>query len=110
MEDDMKTLASCLNRSVKNGFTENFKVTEEGLQSLETEKVYKPDDVHIVNFFRFEGVSDPSDSAILYNMEINDGAKGTLIDAYGAYADPNVDKFIKQVEDISKKHTTEANQ
>jgi hypothetical protein len=110
MEDDMRTLASCLNRVVKNGYTENFKVIEEGMQSLETEKVYDPADVHIVNFFRFEGVSDPSDSAILYVIEANDGSKGTLIDAYGMYADVNVDKFIKQVEDISKKHTTEANQ
>jgi hypothetical protein len=94
---------------VGNGYKENFKITEGGLQSLETEKVYRPDEVHIVNFFRFEGASDPSDSAILYVIETHDGAKGTLTDAYGMYADAGVDKFIKEVEDISKKHTTEAN-
>jgi len=105
--EDMKTLASCLNKVVRDGYTENFKVTEEGLQSLETEKLYKPDEVHIVNFFRFEGASDPSDSAILYIIETNNGAKGTLTDAYGMYGDADIDKFIKEVEDISKKHTTE---
>jgi hypothetical protein len=105
----MKTLASVLNKIVKDGYEENFKVTDEGLQSLETEKIYKPDQVHIVNFFRFEGASDPSDSAILYVIETTDGAKGSLTDAYGMYADPEIDKFIKEVEDISKKHahTTE---
>jgi len=107
--EDMKTLASCLNKVVRDGYTENFKVTEEGLQSLETEKLYKPDEVHIVNFFRFEGASDPSDSAILYIIETNNGAKGTLTDAYGMYGDADIDKFIKEVEDISKKHTTEVN-
>src|SRR6476659_5317570 len=102
--DDMKTLASCLNKIVKDGYEENFKVTDKGLQSLETDKTYKPDDVHIVNFYRFEGASDPSDSAILYVIETSDGAKGSLTDAYGMYADPEIDKFIQEVESISKKH------
>jgi hypothetical protein len=105
--EEMKTLASCLNKITKDGYTENFKVVENGLQSLETEKLYKPDQIHIVNFFRFEGASDPSDSAILYVIETDDGKKGSLTDAYGMYADPNIDKFIKEVEDISKKHATE---
>jgi len=100
----MKTLASVLNKIVKDGYEENFKVTDEGLQSLETGKVYKADQVNIVNFFRFEGASDPSDSAILYVIETTDGARGSLTDAYGMYADPEIDKFIKDVENISKKH------
>jgi hypothetical protein len=107
--DEMKTLASCLNSIIKDGYTENFKVTEEELQSLETEKKYKPDQIHIVNFFRFEGASDPSESAILYVIETNDGSKGSLTDAYGMYADPDIDKFVKEVENISKNHTTEVN-
>src|SRR6476646_10567663 len=102
--DDMKTLASCLNKIVKEGYEENFKMTDKGLQSLETEKIYRPEEVHIVNFYRFEGASDPSDSAILYVIETTDGAKGSLTDAYGMYADPEIDTFIKEVENISKKH------
>jgi hypothetical protein len=108
MIDEMKTLAFCINKAVGDGYTQNFKITEEGLQSLETEKNYSPEEVHISNFFRFEGHSDPSESAILYVIETDDGAKGTLTDAYGPYADPNIDKFIKEVQDISKKNTTEA--
>ena len=106
MIDDMRTLASVLNKKFQDGYTQNFKVTEEGLKSLETEKLYKPEEVHIINFFRFEGASDPSESAILYVIETDDGAKGTLTDAYGMYADPHIDEFIKEVQDISKKHTT----
>ncbi len=64
------------------------------------------EEVHIINFFRFEGASDPSESAILYVIETDDGAKGTIMDAYGMYADAGIDQFIKEVEDISKKHTT----
>jgi len=101
--EDMKTLASCINKLVLDGYTGNLNVTEQGLFCIETDKHYKPQDVHIVNFFRFEGASDPADNSILYAIELSDGTKGTLTDAYGPYADPQVEKFIKQVEDINKK-------
>jgi hypothetical protein len=99
----MKTLADCLNKLVLDGYTENFKVSEVGLLSLEHEKMYKPEQIQVNNFFRFEGISDPADNSILYAIETNDGIKGTLTDAYGPYADPNVSKFMKEVEDITKK-------
>ena len=102
--EDMKTLATCINKLVLDGFTEDFKVTEEGeLTSLKDNKIYSPNQVHVVNFFRFEGASDPADNSILYAIETDDGKKGTLTDAYGPYADLHVTKFFKHVEDISKK-------
>jgi len=38
----------------------------------------------------------------LYAIETDDGTKGTLTDAFGPYADENVNKFLKNVEDIKK--------
>lgn len=103
--DDMKTLSECFNKLVKNGFEEDFKVNEKGLFSLKTGKTYSPDQVNVIDFFRFEGASDPDENAILYAIETSDGIKGTLTDAYGTYADPKVGKFMLQVESISKKVT-----
>jgi hypothetical protein len=100
--DEMRTLSDCISKLVKNGYTENFQVTDHGLSSADNDKEYTPEKVHINNFYRFEGASDPDDSSILYAIETNDGVKGTLSDAYGIYADPRVGKFIKEVEDISK--------
>lgn len=99
----MKSLSSCLNRMVSDGYTEDFKVSDDGLVHLKSEKVYTPQDVKVVNFFRFEGVSDPDDMAILYVLETTDGMKGTLIDAFGTYSDGNVNSFMLEVEKISKK-------
>ena len=99
----MKSLTTCLNRIVADGYKEDFKITEKGLYWIERNKEYTPDQVHIVNFFRFEGNSDPDDNAILYVIETDDGVRGTLVDGYGIYGDPQVGKFIKKVEDISKK-------
>jgi hypothetical protein len=88
---------------VQDGYSADFKATEEGLFSLDTHKTYYPSDVKVVNFYRFEGPSSPEDNAILYVIETADGIKGTLVDAYGAYSDPNVDHFIKNVEEMNKK-------
>jgi hypothetical protein len=100
---DLRSLPACLSKMIANGFTDDFKAVDEGLKSLRTEKIYKPDEVSIVNFFRFEGPSDPDDMSILYAIETNDGVKGTLVDAYGTYAAPEVNQFILEVEKINKK-------
>jgi pantothenate synthetase len=101
----MKSLATCVNRMVKEGYTEDFKITERGLESLNKQKNYSPDQIQIVNFFRFEGMSDPDDNAVLYVIETADGTKGTLIDAYGIYNDTRIGHFIKDVERVQRKVT-----
>jgi len=100
---EMKTLASCMNSLHASGFKENFVVDEKGFHAVDSEKLYRPEELKIVNFYRFEGDSDPADSAILYAIETNDGIKGTLSDAYGPQGDGKVVKFIGNVEEIMKK-------
>jgi hypothetical protein len=100
---DMKTLASCLNKLTLDGYTENFKASEKGLLSLQNERIYEPGDIHVNNFYRFEGASDPADNSILYAIETSDGIKGTLVDAYGPYADARVVSFMEEVEEVHKK-------
>lgn len=102
----MKGLASCINKMKEDGFKEDFQVTKEGLTTFNAPASYGAEDVKIVNFYRFEGASDPADNAILYVIETSDGTKGTLVDSYGAYASPEVSKFIVAVEEIHKKDHT----
>ncbi len=99
----MKSLANCLNRVITEGYTADFKVTDQGLEDGDRADRYSPEQIQVVNFFRFEGQSDPDDNAILYVIETNDGTKGTLIDAYGVYNDTRVAQFIRDVESIQKK-------
>ncbi len=101
----MKSLSSLTNKMVLNGYDDDFKITDNGLKSLKTEKVYQPDEINIINFFRFEGQSDPNDNTIMYVIETSDGLKGTLIDAYGPYADRKLSEFMNNVESIQKKTT-----
>ena len=99
----MKSLSACIAKMIEEGFTDDFKALPTGLKSLRTDKIYQPGDVRIVNFFRFEGNSNPDDMSILYAMETKDGIKGTLVDAYGTYADADVNAFILEVENMQKK-------
>lgn len=105
---EMSTLTSCTNTLVKEGFTENFMPKHEGIEAPSTGKVYIPNEVRIVNFYRFEGESDPADNSILYAIETKDGTRGLLVDAYGGpYVNQKVGKFIKEVEEIAKKAHTD---
>jgi len=100
---DMNTLTGVSNKMMKQGYTDTLKVTNQGLYSTQKDTTYPPADIRIINFYRFEGQSDPGDNSILYVIETADGVKGILVDAYGAYADEKVNKFIKEVEEINKK-------
>jgi hypothetical protein len=99
----MTDLDKCVNFLEEKGYKDQFRVEKKNLVSLkESKKKYKPKDVKAVNFYRFEGISDPDDMSILYAIETCDGTKGTLIDAYGHYSDEATGAFMQEV-DISKK-------
>lgn len=99
----MTDLDKCQKKLNEQGFTHQFQATEEGLKDLTTGDVYSPADVKVTDFFRFEGISDPDDMSILYAIQTKDGHKGTLVDAYGLYADSKVGEFMIEVENIQKK-------
>lgn len=99
----LKTLVECVNKMIADGYSEDFTVVGDKLKSLKTEKTYEPSEVTIINFYRFEGETDPQDNSILYVLEAKDGAKGTLVDAYGPYADAQITKFMNEVEQMEKK-------
>lgn len=103
----LRTLSYAIEKEVKKGYIENFMITEDGLKTTKSEKIYSPDQISIVDFYRFEGASDPDDNAILYVIETDDGVKGTVVDAYGADANSTITAFILDVERISKKNAVE---
>ena len=88
----------------REGYIKDFRVNEDGrLCSMdEDKKTYGPEEVKIVNFYRFEGESDPDDMSILYALECSDGTTGTISNSYGPMADADIDAFILQVQDLGK--------
>ncbi|HOZ87409.1 MAG TPA: hypothetical protein PL029_06610 [Bacteroidia bacterium] len=100
---EMTTMTSCVNKLLADGYTENFVMKDVGLEAPTKEQLYTPEEIKVDSFYRFEGESDPADSAIVYAIETKDGVKGILIDSYGAYRSDKISKFITEVENITKR-------
>jgi hypothetical protein len=106
----MTTMSEYLDTATQDGFVEDFSVRNGKLVARDQNFEYKPENVKITNFFRFEGYSDPEDNSILYLIETSDGKKGTLIVTYGPNADASRSAFIRQVESIEKEAKPEHDQ
>ena len=93
---DMTSESGMIRRLEQEGFTEHFMV-KGGTLRTEGGATFAPRDVTIREFGRYEGVSNPSDESVVYAIESRDGVRGTLVDAFGAYADPDVADFVGAV-------------
>jgi hypothetical protein len=87
----MKTyenLVDATNDLIKRGYTANLSLDGGTIDDKEHDIRMGADDFGIDEFYRFEGQSNPSDTAIVYAISSPKyHLKGVLINAYGAYAD-----------------------
>ncbi len=81
----------------KRGFTTNFAFLHEAFCAVENGRKFSADELTIREHHRFEGASDPDDSSIVYAIETNNGLKGTIVDAYGMYANSALEEFLDKV-------------
>ncbi|OON70994.1 hypothetical protein [Hymenobacter sp. CRA2] len=103
-KEEERALVNVERKLTADGFTKDFTVTDGRLHTMDTDsnRSYGPEEVTIVDFYRFEGESNPDDMSILYAIEANDGTRGTISNAFGTYADEGVDAFLRKVEDLGK--------
>ncbi len=98
-ENDLQTLSYILEKLRLNRQDNEF-VMEGLFFTTPNGNKYAENQLRIIKTYRFEGESDPSDSAILYLIEANDGLVGYSIDAYGVYTnhDEKYDDFIRKIQ------------
>lgn len=90
------TMACAIADLARRGFTADFRAVDGGLRAA-TGETLRPRDLVIREVHRFEGVSDPDDSEVLYAIESTSGVRGTLADAFGVYADPTTGAALQDV-------------
>lgn len=96
MDNQYQTLSIATTALEKQGYTLDFNLKPDSLECKSLKKSYKPEEFHIDEFHRFEGMTNPDDMSIIYAITTTDGKKGVLIDAYGVYNDPlNADMIQK---------------
>jgi hypothetical protein len=101
----MSPLTNRMDASKQKGFTDNFEViSATTLIDHETKQEYAAKNLTIVNHYRFEGMSDPGDNTILYEITTSDGAQGILVTPYGPDCPAHVADFVANIPLIEKQH------
>jgi hypothetical protein len=91
------TLSEALNDLKKRGYSEDFNLKSDFIECPSLELQLHPENFAVDEYHRFEGMSNPDDNSIVFAISSKDGIKGTLVDAYGMYADSLSDAMIKKL-------------
>lgn len=89
------TVSEAINKLREEGFITDFNLEENCIVS-NSEK-FNPEDFEIVDVYRYEGDSDPSDEAIVYAIESKKGLKGILVSGYGVSTDSRVTNMLEKI-------------
>jgi hypothetical protein len=89
------TVSAAVNGLKKRGYTMDFNLEDNCLVCQENK--FNVDDFEIVEFYRFEGESDPADEAVVYAIEGGKGQKGVLVNGYGPTSDPMSAEMAKKL-------------
>ena len=94
--DTMTTLSEMLTKLKKEGYTEDFNLQANCLACQGNAVQVFPHEFVVDKHYRFEGLSDPADEAVLYAISSPKyHLKGTLVNGYGMYSDTLADEMVK---------------
>lgn len=98
--NEMTTLSRVLNVLKERGYTEDFNLTDTCLICHGNSLQVFPEEFVVDKHYRFEGVSDPGDEAIVYAISsTKHDIKGVLVNGYGMYSDKISDEMIKALKE-----------
>ena len=92
-----RTLSEATNDLRARGYNVDFNLRATCVECPSHNLQFHPEDFTIDEFYRFEGMSNPSDNSIVYAISSKTGIKGVLVDAYGVYAENLNDAMIKKL-------------
>jgi hypothetical protein len=96
---EMDTLLMVLNHLKTKNQDHLLELDQQGRVTLEG-KLYDPKELTLIQTYRFEGASDPSEEAIIYLIRTNDGTIGYSLDAYGVYTNHEDDGYAGLIHGI----------
>jgi quercetin dioxygenase-like cupin family protein len=94
--DTMTTASQVLDKLKKDGYTVGFNLSDNCLLCHGNSLRIHPDEFVVDKYYRFEGMADRSDEAVVYAISsIKHDLKGTLVNAYGIYSDGLSDEMMR---------------
>lgn len=92
----MTTVSEVLNILKNRGYTVDFNLNDSCLICNGNSLQIYPDEFVVDKHYRFEGISDPADEAVIYAISsIKHNVKGTLVNGYGMYSERIADDMAK---------------
>lgn len=82
-----ETLTEAINDLKSRGFVLDFNLRENCVECSSSGTQLSPADFEIMESYHFDGSTNVDDEVMLYGIQSKDGLKGTLVNAYGVYAD-----------------------
>jgi len=86
MKNTYDTLSEAIEALKKKGYDTDFNLVDDGIESKHLKSTWTASQIEVEESFRFEGMTNPGDNSVLYVINTDDGKKGLLVDAYGAYS------------------------
>lgn len=94
----MSTLSEVLAKLKKDGYSMDFNLKDNCLICNGNALQVFPEDFVVDKHYRFEGITDPADEAIVYAISSEKHQlKGVLVNGYGPSSDPMTDKLIASI-------------
>lgn len=96
----MTTLSEITNLLKERGYDIDFNLKENCLECSGNFLQLFPGDFIVDKHYRFEGLSDPADEAIVYAISSQKyNLKGVLVNGYGISSDKIADEMIKALDE-----------
>ena len=89
------TVSEAINKLREQGYETDFNLEENYITG--NKEKFNVEDLEIVDVYRYEGDSDPSDEAIVYAIESKTGVKGILVNGYGVSSDSLTASLIEKI-------------
>ncbi len=98
MKRNFDTLSQAMSILREEGYVEDFNLKQNCIECRNGEYKIFHDEFKIDEYFRFEEMSDPADSSILYAISsARYKLKGQLINGYGIYSVDITDKMLESL-------------
>ena len=96
----MTTVSEVLTQLKNEGYTADFNLSAGCLVCQGNDLRLHPHEFVVDQHYRFEGVSDPGDEAVVYAISSpKHDVKGTLVNGYGVYSEALADEMVKALSD-----------
>lgn len=97
MTRNYNTLSEATTDLKKRGYTYDFNLKHDCVECPAIQLQLAPERFSVDEFYRFEGMSSTDDNAIVFAIRSTNGIKGTLVDAYGVYAESLSDAMVRKL-------------